>query len=219
MSYTKQSNLFWKKDVEHRFSDKEIAFYFYLLKIGDKTANPNNLPLSNNRIIARFGWSKITIQNIKERLKACGLIDYTPGNGRGKSSIYHIIEATHSKKNKSVKMQSSNAHMLPLPFSSVRFTEIWQQLLQMPKWKTKSVEALKILLDKLCRFDEAFAIELIERCIIGGWQNIVFSDTHIHYQKWKLMQKQENEYQNNQSSQQRKAEISRRAADAAIRCN
>lgn len=85
------------------------------------------------------------------------------------------------KKKKSVDTPAP----LILPFSSDKFRMTWEALCEEKEWKKKSENALRLTLKKLGRYDEAFAIELMERAIEGGWRGVVFQDTDAKYQEWK----------------------------------
>lgn len=74
---------------------------------------------------------------------------------------------------------------LILPFSSDKFRETWDALCDEKEWKKKSENALRLTLKKLGRYDEAFAIELMEKTIEKGWKGVVFDDTDAKYQEWK----------------------------------
>lgn len=73
---------------------------------------------------------------------------------------------------------------LILPFSSDKFRMTWEALCEEKEWKKKSDNALRLTLKKLGKYDEAFAIELMERAIEGGWRGVVFQDTDAKYQEW-----------------------------------
>ncbi|WP_430811287.1 MULTISPECIES: DUF6291 domain-containing protein [unclassified Carboxylicivirga] len=73
---------------------------------------------------------------------------------------------------------------LDFPYSSDKFMKSWDQLLTSPKWKKKIQAALQISLNKLGKYEEAFAIELMDDCFSAGWQGVVFPDTDEKYQKW-----------------------------------
>ena len=62
--------------------------------------------------------------------------------------------------------------------------QTWRKLVQEKKWKTKSVSALQLSLNKLGRYDERFAIKLMEDAIELGWSGVVFSDTDTRYAAW-----------------------------------
>ena len=74
---------------------------------------------------------------------------------------------------------------LIFPFDSQRFMETWNILKNEKKWKNKSQAALQASLKQLSAFDEDFAIELMERAILGNYQGIVYSKTKAEYQKLK----------------------------------
>ncbi len=85
---------------------------------------------------------------------------------------------------------------LKFPYSSNEFMKVWNGLIETPKWKKKIEHALQISLDKLGKYEEPFAIELIERAISGNYQGVVFPDTDEAYQKWK-----KRKHSNNQSNE------------------
>jgi len=86
--------------------------------------------------------------------------------------------------NKPITKSKTPAPLI-LPFSSDRFRQTWEALCEEKEWKKKSDNALRLTLKKLGRYDEAFAIELMERAIEGGWRGVVFNDTDAKYQEWK----------------------------------
>ena len=74
---------------------------------------------------------------------------------------------------------------LVFPFNSEKFISAWNKLIEMPKWKKKVNNSLQIALNSLGKYDEEFAIELIEKCIEGNWQGVTFQNTPDDYEKWK----------------------------------
>lgn len=79
---------------------------------------------------------------------------------------------------------------LTLPFSSQKFIDTWNALCEEKEWKKKTRNALQLALNKLGRYDEAFAIQLMEATIEGGWKGVVFPDTDAKYQEWKSARQQ-----------------------------
>lgn len=73
---------------------------------------------------------------------------------------------------------------LILPFASDKFRETWEALCEEKNWKDKTQKALQLTLNKLGRYEEAFAIELMEKTIENGWKGVVFADTDAKYQEW-----------------------------------
>ena len=84
-------------------------------------------------------------------------------------------------KKKVVKEKSS----LVFPFASETFMATWNNLILQPKWKGKTDSALQLSLNKLSKYDEAFAILLMEDAIERNWQGVVFADTDEKYRQWK----------------------------------
>ena len=79
---------------------------------------------------------------------------------------------------------------LSLPFSSQKFIDTWNALCEEKEWKKKTRNALQLALNKLGRYHEDFAVELIEKTIAGGWKGVVFDDTDAKYQEWKSARQQ-----------------------------
>ena len=73
---------------------------------------------------------------------------------------------------------------LILPFASDKFRETWEALCEEKNWKGKTQKALQLTLNKLGRYEEAFAVELMEKTIENGWKGVVFADTDAKYQEW-----------------------------------
>ena len=78
----------------------------------------------------------------------------------------------------------SKSKMELCPFASEDFRETWQILLQQPKWKKKSLNAIKLSAKKLKKYDEAFAKYIAELAIANDWQGVIFPDTEERYRKW-----------------------------------
>jgi len=62
---------------------------------------------------------------------------------------------------------------------------LWIDLCNSKKWKKKTENALKMSLKKLYKFDEAFAVGLMETAIANDYQGVVFDNTPEAYEKWK----------------------------------
>lgn len=74
---------------------------------------------------------------------------------------------------------------LSLPFSSERFKETWEDLCSQPKWRKKTPSALAMSLKKLSKYEENFAILMMEDAIANNWQGVEFTDTPKRYEQWK----------------------------------
>ena len=88
------------------------------------------------------------------------------------------------------KTKSKEPATLILPFSSDKFRETWEALIEEKEWKKKSHNALRLALKDLGKFDEEFAIELMEKTIKNGWKGVVFADTDQKFQEWKSARQQ-----------------------------
>ena len=98
---------------------------------------------------------------------------------------------TQDKKDNTNKKKGKEAHApLNLPHSSQRFIDTWNALCEEKNWKGKTQKALQLTLNKLGRYHEDFAIELMEKTIESGWKGCVFSDTDAKYQEWKSARQQ-----------------------------
>jgi hypothetical protein len=84
----------------------------------------------------------------------------------------------------SKKTKSKDKPALSLPFSSEKFIDTWNALCEEKNWKGKTQKALQLTLNKLGRYHEDFAVELMEKTIENGWKGVVFSDTDAKYQEW-----------------------------------
>lgn len=76
---------------------------------------------------------------------------------------------------------------IKLPFASDTFKQAWDDWLEYRteiKKPYRSVLSVQRILDKLAVFEEAFALELIEKSIANGWQGLVFAKTGEQYEAW-----------------------------------
>lgn len=68
-------------------------------------------------------------------------------------------------------------------FSSKLLT-LWEELCATPKWKKKSYSAILKNIKSLMKYDEDFALSLVENSIKGDYQGLTFSDTDEKYQQY-----------------------------------
>lgn len=81
-------------------------------------------------------------------------------------------------------VKGSGEKELPLPFTDNAFVDTWNVLRSQPKWKHKTVRALKMALTQLAKYDVRFAVTLMESAIVGNYQGVTFPDTPERYQRW-----------------------------------
>jgi hypothetical protein len=97
---------------------------------------------------------------------------------------------TQYNKDIYIKTKSKDKPALSLPFSSDKFIETWNALCEEKNWKGKTQKALQLTLNKLGRYHEDFAVELMEKTIENGWKGVVFSDTDAKFQEWQSARQQ-----------------------------
>ncbi len=117
-----------------------------------------------------------------------------PNGRRGKETNPELTktnpELTQQKNRNINKNNKGNENIsLTFPYSSQLFMTTWEELRKQPKWKKKTQNALQLSLNKLGKYEESFAITLMEDAIEAGWQRVVFDDTSTKYLAWQQSQK------------------------------
>lgn len=125
------------------------------------------------------GWKKISTEDYTKEDNTKDYTNNTPLiSPRGENV------APESSGNLKNDDDVSKSKMELCPFASEDFRETWQMLLQQPKWKKKSINAIKLSAKKLKKYDEAFAKYIAELAIANDWQGVIFPDTEERYRKW-----------------------------------
>lgn len=125
------------------------------------------------------GWKKISTEDYTKEDNTKDYTNNTPLiSPRGENVT------TESSGNLKNDDDVSKSKMELCPFASENFRETWQMLLQQPKWKKKSLNAIKLSAKKLKKYDEAFAKYIAELAIANDWQGVIFPDTEERYRKW-----------------------------------
>ena len=73
---------------------------------------------------------------------------------------------------------------LVFPFDDVEVKRLFFVLCCSPKWRSKTIHALQMSLNKVQNYDRDFTLKLIEDSIAGGWQGLVFENTDRKYQDY-----------------------------------
>lgn len=148
-------------------SGKFGAVQYTLKAIADKTID-EILPYGKNTTMGNLPYGKnTTVENLS-----------------------HLNNIDTQEKKETIKKTKEEKAALSLPFSSQKFIDTWNALCEEKEWKKKTRNALQLALNKLGRYHEDFAIELIEKTIAGGWKGVVFDDTDAKYQEWKSARQQ-----------------------------
>ena len=98
--------------------------------------------------------------------------------------IEYEIENNKEKKKGVTGGRKNKPEPLNFPFSSPEFMDSWKILISTSKWKKKIPHSLQLALNSLGRYQEEFAIQLINKAIENGWQGVTYPDTDEQYQKW-----------------------------------
>lgn len=160
---------------------------------------------SASALAAETGISKRQVIYCLSKLKAGGEVEITANN---RFSVIRIVKYSEyqsdtpevlpetepqmpappapqpEEKPKAKRTTPKPKEPLNLPFNSDSFLSAWEALCREPKWKGKSSHALQLSLNKLAKYDEAFAIKRIYLAIERNWQGVVFDDTDKEYAEW-----------------------------------
>lgn len=112
---------------------------------------------------------------------------------KNKENINNIpLNPPEEKDDEKLKVESGKSKKpkkevaeLKFPFSSEKFINAWGQLVNTPKWKKKIPYTLQLALNQLSKYEEEFAIKLIDAAAANDWQGVVFPQTDDQYSKWK----------------------------------
>ena len=107
-------------------------------------------------------------------------------------NLSHLDNIDTKDNTDSIKKTKSSKATTPLslPFSSDKFRDTWEMLCEEKEWKKKTENALRLALKDLGKYDEDFALMLMENTIKNGWKGVVFPDTDAKFQEWKSARQQ-----------------------------
>jgi len=177
---------------------KQGMYYLRGIKI---IVNRGQIGWGIERLAKRWQWSRgkverflIDLENekqiVRQKTNAISLISlvnyeiYQEDNkanskanikADSKAKEHQTINQTDTNNNENNYNNINNENKkenLILPFTSNSFTDLWNTLLKEKKWKNKSTTALKLVLEKLGKFDESTAMQMMENTIAGEWQGI-----------------------------------------------
>lgn len=82
MNYIEQIKGFWLAQEVNQLGTSEIALYFYLLEICNKTGWTGTFHRNNSKVMADLSIKSYkTFQSVRDRLKSAGIINYNQRNG------------------------------------------------------------------------------------------------------------------------------------------
>lgn len=77
---------------------------------------------------------------------------------------------------------------LPLPHPGEAFARLWVTFRSGPKQTPKPLSALELMLSKLGKYPEGFAIVMLEAAIQGNWSGVENGGTAKAYEEWQAAQ-------------------------------
>ncbi|OUJ68034.1 hypothetical protein [Hymenobacter crusticola] len=93
MNYIALINHFWTKDLEYSFTPNETAVYFRLLERCNALGWKNPFNFSVDELLVKLRLkTKDPFTTARNRLKQAGLIDFRNGDGRGRTTIYQLVD-------------------------------------------------------------------------------------------------------------------------------
>ena len=159
----------WQIDGLSHELDQEIAIVFDILVDQFKRDNEKyheRCVKNRDNVLKRWGNTR----------------SYTTEYDRMRPNTNHSDNDNVKDNDNDSKMKSTN---LVYPYKSQEFIDTWNELRTQPKWKRKSVSALQKSLDQLGRYQEEYAIILMDQAIANNYQGVVFPNTSAMYENWK----------------------------------
>lgn len=80
---------------------------------------------------------------------------------------------------------------LPLPHPGGEFAQLWATFRESPKQVGKALSAFELMLKKLGKYPEGFAIVMLERAIQGGWSGVENPGTAKAFEEWQAIQRRQ----------------------------
>lgn len=163
----------YDKDIWDKFTKDDDGLY-YNERLEEETLKRRKY--SESRSINKKGKIKSHDKNQKS-------YENHMGNGNGNGNINNSLGG---KGEISLKKQlKKQPEALQFPFTGPEFLQVWNKLITLPKWNKKPLSAIQTSLNQLSRYDEEFAVKLIEKAHAGNYQGVVFSNTDDEFIKWK----------------------------------
>jgi hypothetical protein len=95
------------------------------------------------------------------------------------------------KSSKKAGATAEQLAALPLPHPGSEFAQLWATFRESPKQVGKALSAFELMLKKLGKYPEGFAIVMLERAIQGGWSGVENPGTAQGFVEWQAMQRRQ----------------------------
>jgi hypothetical protein len=98
------------------------------------------------------------------------------------------VNAPPARRLKKPKASADEVAALPLPHPGEAFVQRWATFRAGPKQAKKPLSAFELMLAKLGKYPEAFAVEMLEAAIQGDWSGVENDGTAPRYLDWQTRQ-------------------------------
>lgn len=109
------------------------------------------------------------------------MLNYFENDNVNNNTVSSLLNNKAEKIEKNVALKSFEESGCQF---SDQFFKNWEELCLMPKWKKKPYKAILKNIQSIIKYEEAFALNLIENSIKGNYQGLTFSDTDEKYQNY-----------------------------------
>jgi len=99
-----------------------------------------------------------------------------------------VSPAKPPRSPKKPKAQADEVAALPLPYPGNEFAQRWATFRASPKQAKKPLSAFELMLTKLAKYPEGFAVVMLERAIQGDWSGVENDGTAKAYAEWQTEQ-------------------------------
>lgn len=157
----------------------------------DNLSNIDTIPLVNLSDVDTI--SPETPLNVSGNVSNVDTL-YKEEDKENKGAAHAASPARASAKKSSAEKPSTSGPSeqeiaaLALPFSGAEFADLWATFRHGAKQAKKERSAFELMLKKLGKYPEAFAVVMLESAIQGGWSGVENPGTPRAYEEWAAQQ-------------------------------
>lgn len=160
----------------------------YKLSIFDTI--PDTLSANSLTVFPRTS-DTINKHKLKEDERVASAALPSPSLEAGSNSENQASPPSPAKPPRSPKKPKASADevaALPLPHPSAEFVQCWATFRTGPKQAKKPLSAFELMLTKLAKYPEGFAVVMLERAIQGDWSGVENDGTPKAFTEWQAEQ-------------------------------
>lgn len=177
ISYQAMAKLFKMGEPEARrlFDELRLNNILNVLDINDQMVR-----ISSRRMLKKTVVSETNSENGRK-------------GGKGKKASTEVKANLKRSETETLTIDMTiainNLDKIELPFDSEKFADAFMLLLSSKEWRKKKLSTVNNILKKLGKYEEEFAIILVEQATDYEWIGVIFADTPRKYQEWLSSQK------------------------------